>query len=46
MFTAIITAAWRGFGLDHSNVFFEIHLGLITFALLQRYIMAATQRAS
>lgn len=32
MFTAIITAAWRGFGLDHGNVFFEIRLGLITFA--------------
>lgn len=33
MFTAIITAAWRGFGLDHGNGFFEIRLGLIAFAV-------------
>lgn len=33
MFTGIITASWRGFGLDYGKGFIELRLGLIAFAV-------------
>ncbi|CAI3960681.1 unnamed protein product [Commensalibacter communis] len=35
MFTAIITAAWRGFGFDSGDEYKELRLGFVSFAIIQ-----------
>lgn len=35
MFTAIMTAAWRGFGVDKGDGYTELRLGFISFAIVK-----------
>lgn len=35
MFTAIMTAAWRGFGFDKGDGYSELRLGFVSFAVIK-----------